>query len=202
MTRLDKIERLNQRAAAKTAKRSRKKEDLADNAIMALKQLGYARTSLRDIAELSGVAVGTLHYYFEDKTDLIGFCVRRYKAGFVAEMDAILQDGDGAAPLPDRFARGLAMSIRRDAETHRLWYDIRSQALFDPAFEEVVDGIETALVALVERLLVQIGAPREGALDAYLRIDAAFRYFLQRHLAGAKDAPAAFEAHVAPMFDG
>ena len=60
VTKLDKIARLAEKADAKSAKRARKRDELADSAIAALKQLGYARTSLRDIAELSGVAVGTL----------------------------------------------------------------------------------------------------------------------------------------------
>lgn len=201
MTKLDKIERLSQQADAKSAKRARKKQELADHAITALKQLGYARTSLRDIAALSGVAVGTLHYYFEDKVDLIGFCVRRYKAGFVAQMDAIVQTGDAPDKLVERFIKGLALSIRRDAETHRLWYDVRSQAMFDPAFEEVVFEIEEAMIALVVRLLDRLGLPADQAQPAYLMLDAAFRYHLQRYLAGDKDAPSAFEAQVSAQFE-
>ncbi len=38
-----------------------------------LKQLGYAQTSLRDIAAHGGVAVGTLHYHFADKAALMDF---------------------------------------------------------------------------------------------------------------------------------
>jgi AcrR family transcriptional regulator len=200
LTKLDKIERLTQQAGAKSAKRTRKKEELADHAISALKQLGYARTSLRDIAALSGVAVGTLHYYFEDKVDLIGFCVRRYKAGFVAQMDTIVQTSDGPEKLAELFIKGLALSIRRDAETHRLWYDVRSQAMFDPAFEEVVAEIEDAMIALVVRLLDRLAQPTDQALSVYLMLDASFRFYLQRFLAGDKDAPSEFEAQVSAQF--
>ena len=73
MTKLEKIDKLETKARKRSAKRSRRKDELALAAIDALKQLGYARTSLRDIAEISGVSVGMLHYYFEDKTDLITF---------------------------------------------------------------------------------------------------------------------------------
>ncbi|WP_163852334.1 TetR/AcrR family transcriptional regulator [Pseudooceanicola aestuarii] len=180
------------------ARRLRRKEELADAAIRTLKQLGYARTSLRDIAERSDVAVGTLHYYFADKTELIGFCVRRYKARFVATMDATLAAEPGTERLAERFAQGLAQSIRKEAEAHRLWYDIRAQSMFDPAFREVVQEIETALIALLARFFARLeGAPAHPgtALDGYLLMDAAFCYHLQRFLAGDNTAPGVFADH-------
>nr|WP_255553422.1 TetR/AcrR family transcriptional regulator [Maritimibacter sp. DP1N21-5] len=170
---------------------------MADHAITALKQLGYARTSLRDIAEMSGVAVGTLHYYFEDKVDLITYCVRRYKVGFVADMGWILASDVPPDQLADRFIKGLSLSIRRDAETHRLWYDIRTQAMFDPVFEEVVAEIEDGLVNLVATFLGRVGGTQVQARSTYLVLDACFRFHLQSFLKGDKDAPAGFERDVA-----
>lgn len=199
MTKLDKITRLAERADAKSAKRARKKDELADSAIAALKQLGYARTSLRDIAELSGVAVGTLHYYFEDKVDLITYCVRRYKTGFVADMQSTLTAEAAPDQLADRFVKGLALSIRRDAETHRLWYDIRSQAMFDPAFNDVVGELEDGLVALVSEFLTRTGQPDVAPVPVYLMLDAVFRFHLQSFLAGDKSAPLAFEQHASQL---
>ncbi|WP_226782791.1 TetR/AcrR family transcriptional regulator [Oceaniglobus trochenteri] len=196
MGKLEKIDKLESKARKRSEKRSKRKDELGTAAINALKQLGYARTSLRDIAELSGVAVGMLHYYFDDKTDLIKFCVRKYKADFIAELDAVMNDRTGGQPLAEAFAQGLRESIRREAETHRLWYDIRSQALFDPDFADVVEEIEAELIALVSRLFARLGLPRDLALDAYLGLDGAFRYYLHRHLADDADALDHFHAHV------
>ncbi|GLT11140.1 TetR/AcrR family transcriptional regulator [Sulfitobacter porphyrae] len=199
MTKIDKMSRLVEKADAKSAKRARKKDDLADSAIAALKQLGYARTSLRDIAELSGVAVGTLHYYFEDKVDLITYCVRRYKISFMTEMQSILSDDVEATQLAERFIKGLSRSIRRDAETHRLWYDIRSQAMFDPAFHEVVQDIENGLIDIVGEFLTRTGNTHSEATPVYLVLDAAFRFHLQKYLAGDQSMPARFEAQVSML---
>ena len=201
MTKLDKIARLAEKAEAKSAKRARKKDELADHAITALKQLGYARTSLRDIAEMSGVAVGTLHYYFEDKVDLITYCVRRYKVGFVADMGSILEADVEPEQLADRFIKGLSLSIRRDAETHRLWYDIRTQAMFDPAFEEVVADIEDGLRELVATFLSRTGVSPEQARPTYLVLDSFFRFHLQAYLRGDKGAPAQFEIEVSALLN-
>ncbi|WP_158964470.1 TetR/AcrR family transcriptional regulator [Chachezhania sediminis] len=196
MTRPAKIDRLSRQAKAKSAKRSRRKEELADAALVTLRQLGYARTSLRDIAEQSDVSVGTLHYYFEDKADLIAFCVRRYKTGFVEDLDAILRRDETPQVLAEQLSKRLGLAIQREAEAHRLWYDIRTQSMFDPAFAEAVAEIEAALIAVTERLVTRLGRPADEGLATYLLLDSAFRYYLQRCLAGDGQAVAQFCAHV------
>lgn len=196
VTKLEKIEKLEQKAQKRTAKRSERKEELANAAIDALKQLGYARTSLRDIAELSGVSVGMLHYYFVDKTDLIKYCVRKYKTGFVAGLDAIMEGADPNSSIAEAFSEGLCESIRDDAETHRLWYDIRSQAMFDFDFLDVVEEIESELIELVARLFRRLGFPESMALAGYIELDGAFRYYLQRHLANDNQALSHFHDHI------
>lgn len=196
MAQIEKIERLHDRARKQSTKRSKRKEELANFAIDALKQLGYARTSLRDIAEHSGVSVGMLHYYFEDKVDLISYCVRKYKQDFIIEMDGVLDASVGFDTIAEDFADGLSGSIRDNAETHRLWYDIRTQSLFEESFQGVVGELEDGLVELVHRFIKKIGLPAELALPVYLSLDGAFRYYLQRHLFGDGAAVADFHSVV------
>ncbi len=66
-------------AARSTSSRSDAAQ-LAAAALQTLSELGYARTSLREIAQNSEFSHGVLHYYFTDKVDLITYCVRQYKA--------------------------------------------------------------------------------------------------------------------------
>jgi len=121
------------RAATKGAKREAKKRELAESAIEALKRYGYANTTLRDIAAQSELSLGMLHYYFENKEQLLIYCVRLYKEAFAADIGARIAGAKTREILFQAFAEGLAASIVEDAETHRLWYDIRNQALFDKA---------------------------------------------------------------------
>lgn len=202
MSRLQKTERLHDKALKLSSKRAQRKQELANSAIDTLKQLGYARTSLRDIAEQSGMSVGMLHYYFEDKVDLISFCVRKYKKDFIAEMDKVLLASPGVDTLAEDVAGGLSKSIHYDAETHRLWYDIRTQALFEHSFQEVVCEIEAGLIMLVERLLEKFGLPKETALPVYLNLDGSFRYYLQRHLFGDENAVETFRQVVVAQLSG
>jgi len=69
-------DRLARRQVDKFAER---RAQLAVAALQTLAELGYARTSLRDIAQNSEFSHGVLHYYFSDKFELITFCVRQCK---------------------------------------------------------------------------------------------------------------------------
>ena len=73
-----------------------RREQLAESALKTLGELGYARTSLRDIATNSPFSHGVLHYYFADKLDLIDYCVRYYKAKCVTRYDALIADSTSA----------------------------------------------------------------------------------------------------------
>ena len=176
--------KLIDRAARKSRKRDQKKHQIAESAIEALKSLGYANTSLRDIAELSGLSLGMLHYYFEDKIGLIVFCVTLYKQDFIEKVETAARGADDRDELIEAFATALAVSIVEDASTHRLWYDIRSQAMFDDAFRPAVEEIEAALIKTIEAI-----SDRLGGLDdvemAYAALDGVFRYLMQAQTSGS-----------------
>ena len=69
-----KFDRANRPSVDKFAER---RVELAEAALQTLSELGYARTSLREIAQNSVFSHGVLHYYFKDKADLITCCVRQ-----------------------------------------------------------------------------------------------------------------------------
>src|SRR6185503_10037661 len=47
-----------------------RRAELADATLATLGELGYARTSLREIAQKTEFSHGVLHYYFRDKNEL------------------------------------------------------------------------------------------------------------------------------------
>lgn len=178
--------KLKARAERKNAKRDEKKRKIAESAIEALKELGYANTSLRDISAKSDLSLGMLHYYFEDRSELIIYCVQRYKKEFVRKIVQALQKADGRDQVIDAFARALTASIIDDENTHRLWYDIRTQAMFDETFRPVVDEIEAMLMDIVRRAFERAGHDIPPMIEMqYALLDGAFRYFMQAQL-GAK----------------
>ncbi len=200
MAAANKIIRLKEFARKRVEQRSQAKLELAGHAIDALSELGYARTSMRDIAAQSGRSIGALNYYFEDKSDLITFCVRLYKENFVNQIDEIINSAGTKDALINAFIEGLVDTIAEDAQTHRLWYDIRSQALFDESFHDVSNEIEQALIDMVGRLLVQLGFDSETTTQAYYLLDGSFRKHLQNQLQGDADTATRFRAELQSIF--
>src|ERR1700756_3674609 len=137
----DRIER------ARVDKFSARRVELAEAALETLAELGYARTSLREIAQKSEFTHGVLHYYFSDKVDLICCCVRHYKAKCVTRYDQITSAAQSRDELMKGFLEKLGETVRDEARMHRLWYDLRSQSLFEEAFRDDVAEIDKSLEA-------------------------------------------------------
>lgn len=172
--------KISDRAARKTRKRDEKRRSIAASAIEALTQLGYANTSMRDIASQSDMSLGMMNYYFGDKSDLILYCVTNYKSDFVRANEAAISVQGNHRVVLETFAAGLARAIKTDAASHRLWYDIRAQAMFDDTFGPAVQELETQLAALVHQLRDRLGHPHPEGIDTdYAAIDGLFRYWIQ-----------------------
>ncbi len=172
--------KLKARAERKSAKRDIRKRQIAESAIRALQELGYANTSLRDIANKSDMSLGMLHYYFEDRSELIIYCVRIYKQQFMSNIIDALARAEGREAVIAAFSDALAESITDDAMTHRLWYDIRAQALFDETFRPVVKEIEDMLIGVVADAIAKTGKPVDDGISIrYALIDGVFRHLMQ-----------------------
>lgn len=183
-------DRVSRRQVDKFAQR---RAELAGSALQTLSELGYARTSLREIAQNSGFSHGVLHYYFTDKLELIVYCVRQYKAVCVQRYDAIVERSDTADELCRRFAEGLAQTARDDAAMHRLWYDLRSQAMFSEELRTDVLDIDESLLRMIWRIVSRYGElagrpPRLDPAASYAAFDGLFQYALLRQLSGDEQA--------------
>lgn len=155
-------------AAARVSKHDTRRDQLAESALTTLGQLGYAKTSLREIAQHSPFSHGVVHYYFSSKEELITYCVRYYKRTCVTRYDEIVTSSTTAEELQSRFAAKLAETIREEGPMHQLWYDLRNQSMFEPTLREVVLEIDGQLEAMIWRVLTRYAAlaGRELALDS------------------------------------
>ncbi|MBP0579824.1 TetR/AcrR family transcriptional regulator [Labrys sp. LIt4] len=178
-----------------------RRAELAEAALQTLAELGYARTSLREIAQNSRFSHGVLHYYFSDKVDLIAYCVRDYKAKCVQRYERITADADSHGSLIDQFLDSLAATLRDEAPMHRLWYDLRSQALFEPSFHADVREIDKSLEDMVWRVMSRAFElagvkPALPSAVVYATFDGLFEHALLRHLGGDADAIAQMQARI------
>jgi len=193
-----KRERIARRQVDKFAER---RDQLADAALQTLAELGYANTSLRDIAQNSDFSHGVLHYYFADKFELITYCVRRYKAECVTRYDAIVATATSADGLRAGFGAAMAGTLRGDAALHRLWYDLRNQSLFEGKFRADAAEIDHSLERMIWRIVSRYAELSERALAVtpalgYALLDGVFQHALRRHLSGDGAAAADLDRHV------
>src|SRR5579863_9262614 len=139
-------------AQARADKLESRRVELAEATLETLAELGYARTSLREIAQNSEFSHGVLHYYFHDKVDLICCGVRHYKAKCVTRYDQLVETARTRRELQDGFCAKLAETLTGEAKMHRLWYDLRAQALFEDGFREDVKAIDESLENMIWRV--------------------------------------------------
>jgi AcrR family transcriptional regulator len=170
-----------------------RRRELADAALLTLADLGYARTSLRTIADNTSFSHGLLHYYFADKIDLITYCVRRYKDACVQRYEGLVAEASTPDELAAACGNGLAATLADAPLMHRLWYDLRSQSLFEEAFRDDVAEIDGSLQDMIWRLVRAYAdltgtQPTCSPSAAYAMFDGLFQQALQRHLADSETA--------------
>jgi AcrR family transcriptional regulator len=198
-----KRELISRRQVDKFAER---RTQLADAALQTLAELGYARTSLREIAQNSQFSHGVLHYYFSDKEDLITHCVRQYEAACVTRYDEIVAAAGSAEELKHEFSAAMAQTLRADAPMHRLWYDLRNQSLFEESFRADVLDINQRREDMIWRVISRYAefAGITVALSpsaAYAILDGLFQQALLHLLAGHDEAAEYLRANVVRVLE-
>jgi AcrR family transcriptional regulator len=181
-----------------------RRTQLAISALETLGELGYARTSLREIAHNSEFSHGVVHYYFADKFELISHCVRYYKAQCVTRYDDLVAESTTDAELLTRFADKLVETMTTEAPMHRLWYDLRTQSMFEEQFRPDVLLIDATLQEMVGRVVTTYAelAGRPLAVDVattYALLDGVFEKALLAHLVGDGSASADLRSRVTDL---
>lgn len=170
-----------------------RRDELAAAALRTLAERGYANTSLRDVAQNSEYSHGVLHYYFADKTELIGHCVRLYKSRCVRRYDQVTEGPSTPQEVFEAFMQALLTTLHEDTGEQRLWYDMRAESLFEPAFRADVAAIDGELRDMVWRILVRYAELAEADLavdaeTAYGVFDGIFQRAVQAHIGGDAEA--------------
>jgi AcrR family transcriptional regulator len=183
-----------------------RRTELAVATLHTLAELGYARTSLREIAQNSEFSHGVLHYYFADKRDLITEAVRQYEVVCVTKYDEVVANATTADQLRDEFVAMYFETLSQDATLHRLWYDLRNQSLFDETFRADVLEIDSHREDMVWRVIsryaeLRAAEPTGSPAVAYVLLDGIFQRALLHHLAGDAETVARTRAELPGVID-
>ncbi len=134
-----------------------------------------------------------MHYYFNDKIELIVYCVRYYKAQCVHRYDAVVADSTSGPDLLDAFAAKLRETLQDEAPMHRLWYDLRTQSMFEESLREAVTMIDHTLEEMIWRVVSRYGELMDRPVlatpaAAYGMLDGVFQQALLAVGAGSETA--------------
>ncbi|MBQ0924834.1 TetR/AcrR family transcriptional regulator [Saccharopolyspora endophytica] len=198
-----KQERIARRQVDKFETRRR---ELAVATLQTLADLGYARTSLREIAQNSEFSHGVLHYYFADKRDLITQAVRQYEEVCVTRYDDVVANAGTAEELRSGFVDMFFGTLEADAHLHRLWYDLRNQSLFDESFRNDVLDIDGRRQEMIWRVLSRYAElsgtePATSQAAAYATLDGVFQLALLHQLSEMDDQVAGLAEELARLLD-
>lgn len=174
---------------AGTNKFAARRRELADSALVAIAENGFANTGLRDISAQTDLSTGILHYYFSDKNDLIGQAIWQYKSECARRYDPIIETATTAEEFVDRFGVEISATLRDESDMHRLWYDLRNQSLFDEGFRSTIIAIDALLADMVWAVVVRHaelsgGHPTIDRATAYALFDGLFLNCLIEYLRG------------------
>jgi hypothetical protein len=127
--------------------------------------------------------------------------VRYYKARCVTRYDAVVEDSTTAEGLLDAFAAKLVETLRDEAPMHRLWYDLRTQSMFEVKLREAVLMIDQTLEDMIWRVVSKYAElcgrpPAMTPSAAYGVLDGLFQQALLGHLTGTADAVDTMAARV------
>lgn len=149
-------------------------------AVQVLSERGYHQTRFKDVAELCGVAVSTLQFYFGSRDDMLIEALRTATQQEVAQLEKLASD----AKTPwDQLVRMIDRGIETPAETWRtlmeMWHlasrdeEMREHSLWlidtyrEPFLNAIQEGLDsgtfsfgedpadvvTALLAMIDGLL-------------------------------------------------
>jgi hypothetical protein len=96
--------------------------------------------------------------------------------------------------LAKGFAAGMAATLRDDASLHRLWYDLRTQSMFEKSFQAPCAEIDHSLERMIWRIVTSYSTlsgtqPRVSSPLAYGLFDGLFQQALRHWLQGDANAP-------------
>lgn len=173
----------------------RRRVALAESALKTLGELGYARTSLREIANNSEFTHGVVHYYFRDKIDLISYCVRYYKTKCARRYDEVVETATSAEELATGFLGKMTQTLVEETPMHKLWYDLRAQSMFEEQLRPDVEAIDKLLEEMIWRILSRYAdltgtIPTVDAPTAYALVDGLFEQAVVGYAANPDKAPA------------
>lgn len=124
---------------------------ILNSAYRCIARKGYAKVSMRDIAEDAGVALGQLNYYYKNKEGLYMEVIRALSRSYRVEIRAILEQNGTAKERLNHLVTSVKQAVHEKPELNRMLFDVISMSIWNPRFRELLSQMFDELAGLVER---------------------------------------------------
>jgi AcrR family transcriptional regulator len=117
------------------------REDLLAGAITCLREKGWARTTVRDIAAAAGVSHAAIGYHFGSREALLTTALIKALDEWGTEIDEEVRSSVGTVDAPDEFTAMWAATVRSFSTLRPMWratVDALLQAEHNPKLRELL----------------------------------------------------------------
>lgn len=134
-------------------------------ACQVIAEVGLPNMRLADVARLAGVSSGTIHYYFDTKSDVV---TSAFEYNFSASIDSrepILQSGKPPLAVLHDLVESYLPAHERSLQAWRVWAELWAEGMREPELQEINDrlyGQWRSIVADVIGAAQRQGTARSG----------------------------------------
>ena len=128
-------------------------QKILDAAYRCIAQKGYARASLRDIAEDAGVALSQLNYYYKNKEGLFAEVVRSLAADYRREVEQRLEAGHTPRERFHSLITYFKAMMHDNPDLNRLLFDLISMSIWNPSFKLLLSSLFDDISVLLRKYI-------------------------------------------------
>ena len=141
-------------------------ERILDAAYSVLRREGYAGLTTAKVAAASGQNKALISYYYGSKKGLVAAVARRVSQELTEEVLGQVGKPRDGRDLVERLVAGVWRAMDRDEGLQRVYFDLSSQAVVDPAVGAIMLEMKEDHRAILRQLLRDLpGAPPVRELD-------------------------------------
>ena len=142
-------------------------ERIAEAALAVLKHDGYGGLTTAKVAAASGQNKALISYYFGSKQGLVEAVARKLSETIVEEVLDEVGEPASMRELVARLASGIWRVMDRDEGLQRVYFDLASQSVVEPAVSAILVEMKEGYRAILRRLMRNLGdGPAGRDLDA------------------------------------
>jgi AcrR family transcriptional regulator len=128
------------------------------SAYKCISQKGYAKASLRDIAEDAGVALSQLNYYYKNKEGLFTEVVNELSNDYIKEIELMFLKGSSAKEKLNNLIIYFKNIMYDKPETNRLLFDLISMSIWNTSFKSLLSGLFDKVSELIRKYIFEDSA--------------------------------------------